>query len=74
MRSSGGFIYSWRKALTLSPNPNPNPNPSPSPNRNPNPNPNPNPYPNPNRNKALLHLGFSKPAINKLVEAAISRF
>ena len=36
MRSSGGFIYSWRKAL--------------------------------------LHLGFSKPAINKLVEAEISRF
>ena len=36
MRSSGGFIYSWRKAL--------------------------------------LHLGFSKPAINKLVEAPISRF
>ena len=36
MRSSGGFIYSWRKAL--------------------------------------LHLGFSKPAINKLVEAEINRF
>ena len=36
MRSSGGFIYSWRKAL--------------------------------------LHLGFSKPAINKLVESEITRF
>ena len=36
MRSSGGFIYSWRKVL--------------------------------------LHLGFSKPAINKLVESEITRF
>jgi len=56
------------------PDPNPNPNRYPNPNPNPIPNPNPNPNRNPNRNKALLHLGFSKPAINKLVEAAISRF